>query len=149
MEMTGMEMRRRQRVPSEPDSTGAVAHKAVAMAPSSLDAPDPRRWPALGVVLAASFLGVLDFFIVNVSIPSIRDDLHADSAAVQLMIAGYGLAYAVLLITGGRLGDIFGRKRMFLYGVHGVHHCLRVLRPGGDARRADRLARPARARRRR
>ena len=116
--MIQMETRLRQRGPAEPDSTRAVAHKAVAAAPSP-DEPDPRRWLALAVVLSASFLGVLDFFIVNVSIPSIRNDLHADPAAVQLIIVGYAVAYAVLLITGGRLGDIFGRKRMFIYGVTG------------------------------
>jgi EmrB/QacA subfamily drug resistance transporter len=80
---------------------------------------DPHRWAALAVVSAAVFLGVLDFFIVNVSIPAIRLDLDASLAEVQLMIACYILAYAVLLITGGRLGDIYGRKRMFLIGMAG------------------------------
>jgi EmrB/QacA subfamily drug resistance transporter len=70
-------------------------------------------------VLAAAFLGPLDFFIVNVSIPSIKADLGATNAEIQLLIAGYGLTYAVCLITGGRLGDIFGRKRMFLLGMAG------------------------------
>src|SRR5262249_53920099 len=82
-------------------------------------APDPRRWLGLAVVLAAAFLGVLDFFIVNVSIPAIQASVQASFAQVQLVIAGYGLAYAVLLITGGRLGDLYGRKRMFLIGVIG------------------------------
>ena len=59
----------------------------------------------------------LDFFVVNVSIPSIRDSLHATFAEVQLVIASYGLTYAVLLISGGRLGDIYGRRRMFMWGV--------------------------------
>jgi EmrB/QacA subfamily drug resistance transporter len=80
---------------------------------------DPGRWRALGVVLAAAFLVALDFFVVNVSIPSIRAGLHASFAEVQLVIAGYGLTYAVLLISGGRLGDIYGRKRMFMWGVAG------------------------------
>ncbi len=84
-----------------------------------LTPPDPRRWLTLAVVLTASFLGVLDFFIVNVSIPAIEHDLRATFAEVQLMIAGYGLTYAVCLITGGRLGDIFGRKRVFLIGIAG------------------------------
>jgi EmrB/QacA subfamily drug resistance transporter len=74
---------------------------------------------ALVVVSAASFLGCLDFFIVNVSIPAIQADLHARFGEIQLMIAGYGLTYAVCLITGGRLGDIYGRKRMFLLGMGG------------------------------
>jgi EmrB/QacA subfamily drug resistance transporter len=80
---------------------------------------DPRRWLVLVVVSAASFLGVLDFFIVNVSIPAIKENLRANFAEIQLMIAGYGLTYAVCLITGGRLGDILGRKRMFLAGMAG------------------------------
>jgi len=81
--------------------------------------PDPRRWRALAIVVMAAFLGVLDFFIVNVSIPMIQGNLHASFAEIQLTIAGYGLAYAVFLITGGRLGDLYGRKRMFLLGVGG------------------------------
>src|SRR3954470_5833066 len=84
---------------------------------SAVPAPDPRRWKSLAVILAAAFLVGLDFFVVNVSIPSIRSSLHATFAEVQLVIASYGLTYAVLLISGGRLGDIYGRKRMFMWGV--------------------------------
>jgi EmrB/QacA subfamily drug resistance transporter len=73
----------------------------------------------LAVILTASFLGVLDFFIVNVSIPSIQDTLYASFGEIQMVIACYGLAYAVFLITGGRLGDLYGRKRMFLLGMAG------------------------------
>ena len=116
--MTGTEQRRRHRAATERDRTGAAARHAAAAAPDVGEL-DPRRWLALAVVLAASFLGVLDFFIVNVSIPAIQGSLHATDAAVELMIAGYGLAYAVCIITGGRLGDIFGRKKMFLLGVAG------------------------------
>lgn len=79
--------------------------------------PDPGRWKSLAVVLAGAFLTGLDFFIVNVSIPSIRATLNATFAEVQLVIASYGLTYSVLLISGGRLGDIYGRKRMFMCGV--------------------------------
>ena len=78
-----------------------------------------RRWLTLAVVLTAAFLGTLDFFIINLALPSMQADLHASFAQVQLVIAAYGLAYAVCLITGGRLGDIFGRKRIFLIGVAG------------------------------
>src|SRR3954462_3109348 len=84
---------------------------------SAVPVPDPRRWKSLAVILAAAFLVGLDFFVVNVSIPSIRSSLHATFAEVQLVIASYGLTYAVLLISGGRLGDIYGRKRMFMWGV--------------------------------
>src|SRR5579863_2776756 len=95
-------------------STPAPAAAAPAVA---VEAPDPGRWKSLAVVLAAAFLVGLDFFVVNVSIPSIRANLHATFAEVQLIIASYGLTYSVLLISGGRLGDIYGRKRMFISGV--------------------------------
>jgi EmrB/QacA subfamily drug resistance transporter len=88
--------------------------------PSSIPAhetPDPGRWKSLAVILSAAFLVALDFFIVNVSIPSIRSSLHATFAAIQLVIASYGLTYSVFLISGGRLGDIYGRRRMFMWGI--------------------------------
>jgi EmrB/QacA subfamily drug resistance transporter len=80
---------------------------------------DPRRWLALASVMTALFMVLLDVSIVNVAIPAIRSNLSANNADIQFVIAGYGLAYAVLLITGGRLGDIFGRKRMFIIGMSG------------------------------
>jgi EmrB/QacA subfamily drug resistance transporter len=79
----------------------------------------PRRWLALGILLAAGFMDLLDTSIVNVAIPSIRRSLHANYAVIQWMIAGYVLAVAVALITGGRLGDMKGRKRVFLLAVAG------------------------------
>src|SRR4029077_1082253 len=78
-----------------------------------------RRWWALASVASAQFLAVVDAFIVNVAIPSIRADLHADAAEIQAVVAVYQIAYAALVITGGRLGDIFGRKRIFITGVLG------------------------------
>jgi len=83
------------------------------------DPPDPRRWLTLIILLLAGFMNLLDVSIVNIAIPSIQRDLHASYADVQWALAGYTLAYALVLITGGRLGDIFGRKRMFLIGVAG------------------------------
>lgn len=83
------------------------------------DVADPRRWVALGVVLSAAFMVLLDISIVNTAIPSIQRNLGASNAEIQFVIAGYQLAYAVLLITGGRLGDIFGRKRLFTVGMAG------------------------------
>jgi MFS family permease len=71
---------------------------------------DPRRWVALAVVLIAGFMQLVDISIVNVAIPSIQRDLDATYAEIQWVLAGYQLAFAVMLITGGRLGDIFGRK---------------------------------------
>jgi EmrB/QacA subfamily drug resistance transporter len=79
----------------------------------------PRRWAALAVLMIAGFMDLLDTTIVNVALPAIRDDLGAGYSAVQWVAAGYTLAFAVGLITGGRLGDIYGRKRMFLLGMAG------------------------------
>ncbi|MFN2582217.1 MAG: MFS transporter [Candidatus Dormibacteria bacterium] len=80
---------------------------------------DPRRWIALASVMTALFMVLLDISIVNVAIPAIRNNLAANNADIQFVVAGYGLAYAVMLITGGRLGDIFGRKRLFMIGMTG------------------------------
>ncbi|MFJ8013152.1 MFS transporter [Streptomyces sp. NPDC096339] len=77
----------------------------------------PRwRW-ALAVLLAAAFMGILDVLIVNVAAPSIQRDLHASFADIQLVISGYVLAYAAALTTGGRLGDSYGPKRVFMTGL--------------------------------
>ncbi len=80
---------------------------------------DPRRWLALAVLLTGAFLAPLDFFIVNVALPSISSGLKASSGEMQLVMSGYAVIYAVFLITGGRLGDIFGRKQIFLIGLAG------------------------------
>lgn len=87
--------------------------------PSDLKAaqPDRRRWLALSVILTATFLDLVDVTIVNIAIPSIQRDIGATIGQIQWITAGYALAFAVGLITGGRLGDIFGRKRLFLVGV--------------------------------
>jgi EmrB/QacA subfamily drug resistance transporter len=76
-----------------------------------------RHWAALIVILSGTFMVALDFFIVNVAIPSLQVELHASSGAIQLVVAGYGLALAAGLITAGRLGDLFGRRRMFALGL--------------------------------
>jgi MFS family permease len=75
------------------------------------------RWVALGVLLAGGFLPPVDFFIVNVALSSIHESLQATPAELQLVISGYASGYAVFLITGGRLGDLFGRRRCFLSGL--------------------------------
>jgi MFS family permease len=77
------------------------------------------KWISLAVILVGPFLGVIDFFIANIGIPSIRTSLGASFSEIELVIAGYGLTYAVCLITGGRLGDIFGRKVTFILGMAG------------------------------
>jgi EmrB/QacA subfamily drug resistance transporter len=78
-----------------------------------------RRWWVLATVVAAQFIFVVDAFIVNVAIPSIRADLHASTGEIQGVIVLYQIAFAALIITGGRLGDIFGPKPIFLLGVLG------------------------------
>jgi EmrB/QacA subfamily drug resistance transporter len=80
---------------------------------------DPRRWLALGVLLLAVVMDLIDITIVNIALPSIRDDLGASNAALEWTVAGYTLAFALGLITAGRLGDVYGRRRMFLLGVGG------------------------------
>jgi EmrB/QacA subfamily drug resistance transporter len=80
---------------------------------------DPRRWLALSVLLLAAVMDLIDISIITVALPTIRDDLDASSAALEWTIAGYTLAFALGLITGGRLGDVYGRRRIFLLGVAG------------------------------
>ncbi len=81
--------------------------------------PNPKRWLILFVILAAECMDLLDGTVVNVAAPTIHRDLHASSTALQWIVGGYALALAVGLLTGGRLGDLFGRRRMFLIGVLG------------------------------
>ncbi|MDL4812972.1 MFS transporter [Actinomadura opuntiae] len=81
---------------------------------------DVRSGPGgltLGLLLLGQFMAILDVNIVNVALPTMRTDLHASGAALQLIVAGYTIAYAVLLITGARLGDIAGHRRMYLTGL--------------------------------
>ncbi|HEY0792353.1 MAG TPA: MFS transporter [Chthoniobacterales bacterium] len=78
-----------------------------------------RAWLGLWIILTGPFLGTVDFFIANIGVPVIRRDLHASFSQIELVIAGYGLAYAVCLVTGGRLGDLFGRRLTFLLGMAG------------------------------
>src|ERR1700727_531386 len=90
---------------------------AIARAPG--EALDPRRWAALAILLVGAFLAPLDFFIVNVAMPAMSADLKASAGQMQLVISGYAVVFAVFLITGGRLGDIFGRKAVFMIGLAG------------------------------
>ena len=75
------------------------------------------KWLALPVLLAGTCLIVLDFFIVNVAMASMQRELHAGPTAVEWVVAGYGLTFAVFLLAAGRLGDRIGRRRMFASGV--------------------------------
>jgi EmrB/QacA subfamily drug resistance transporter len=79
----------------------------------------PRRWLILALILAVECMDLLDGTIVNVAAPSIRADLGASLSALQWVAGGYALTFAIGLVTGGRLGDIFGRRRLFLIGLAG------------------------------
>ena len=78
-----------------------------------------HRGLAMGVLIFASFMDLLDATIVNVALPSIRADLGASGAQLEWVVGGYLLTFAVLMITGGRLGDMFGRRLLFVTGVLG------------------------------
>jgi EmrB/QacA subfamily drug resistance transporter len=77
----------------------------------------PRRWLMLPVVLMAMFMAGFDIWAVNVAAPSLQRDLHVSDAALQLIVGGYAFMYASGMVTGGRLGDLLGYKRMFMTGV--------------------------------
>lgn len=80
---------------------------------------DRQKKIALTVVATAFVMDLLDSTIVNIAIPSIQSDLHASFASIQWLVAGYLLAFATFLITGGRMGDVFGYKKIFMIGVGG------------------------------
>jgi EmrB/QacA subfamily drug resistance transporter len=88
-------------------------------APPPAAAGHPKRWLILFVVLAVECMDLLDGTIVNVAAPSISSELHASTAALQWIVGGYALALAVGLVLGGRLGDLFGRRRLFIVGIVG------------------------------
>jgi EmrB/QacA subfamily drug resistance transporter len=97
----------------------AISPDAIPAELSEIAGLDPRRWRALPIILIGSFLSFLDFFIVNIALPAMRAELGASPAQLQFVVAAYGISFGVSLITGGRLGDIFGRRRIFLVGIAG------------------------------
>ncbi|MEV0743821.1 MFS transporter [Streptomyces sp. NPDC050273] len=100
--------------------TSSASQPSPAAVPTaSPDASDRRRWFALAIVMTAAFMDLVDVTIVNIAIPSIKADTGASFSSIQWITAGYALAFAAGLITGGRLGDIYGRKRLFLIGIGG------------------------------
>ena len=80
---------------------------------------DPKRWRALAVCLGGAFITMLDVSIVNVAMPSMQKALSAGSAQLQMIVAGYALAMALLVVPAGRVGDARGRRMMFMIGVGG------------------------------
>src|SRR5438093_6852570 len=78
---------------------------------------DRRRWAALAVIVAAQFMVVLDVAIVNVALPSIKTDLHFSQTNLQWVITAYAILFGGVLMLGGRLADVLGRRRLFVSGV--------------------------------
>jgi EmrB/QacA subfamily drug resistance transporter len=78
---------------------------------------DNRRWWTLAAMCFALFMVMLDNTVVNVALPSIQRDLHASISGLEWTVNAYTLTFGMLIVTGGRLGDLFGRRRMFLFGV--------------------------------
>ena len=91
-------------ITTAPVATAPVAHRT-------------PEWATLLVILAGTFMITLDFFIVNVAIPTMQKDLHASAGDIQWTVAGYGLAIAAGVITAGRLGDLYGQRRMYAVGL--------------------------------
>jgi EmrB/QacA subfamily drug resistance transporter len=83
------------------------------------DEPDPRRWRALSVTLVAGFMSLLDVSIVSVALPSLQESLDTSPAMVQWVVSGYALTFGLALVPAGRLGDAFGRRRVFLVALAG------------------------------
>ena len=79
--------------------------------------PDPRRWITLGVLIATVVIVSMDSSILNVSIPTMMRDLDTTVPSLEWVISGYSLTLASLLIIGGRLGDVFGHRRLFVVGL--------------------------------
>ena len=81
------------------------------------DAADPRRWRALVVCLVGGFMTLLDISIVNVALPSLRAALHATDSQLQWVLSGYALAFGLVLVPAGRLGDVRGRRVVYVVGL--------------------------------
>ncbi|MEY9858953.1 EmrB/QacA subfamily drug resistance transporter [Catenulispora sp. GAS73] len=104
---------------TRPTTPASEAHEAPAPRTEAQAPRDTARAQNLTllVLLAGIFMTTLDIFIVNVAIPATQRDLHASPAAIQWIVAGYGLTVAAGVITAGRLGDMFGRRRMYALGM--------------------------------
>lgn len=79
--------------------------------------PHPHRWRILGVTLVVGFMALLDVSIVNVAIPAMQQGLETDTGTIQWVVSGYALAFGLVLVAGGRLGDAYGRRRLMLVGL--------------------------------
>src|ERR1700734_1121600 len=123
---------------TSPDVATMVQTRGVVTPPSAAEqsaGPNPLRWFVFAVVIAANIMDLMDSTIVNIAGPSIRLALGGSAATLQWLPAGYTLAFAVFLIAGARLGDMFGRRRLFLIGSAGFTlmsaACASAPSPGG------------------
>lgn len=87
--------------------------------PATISTVHRPPWLGLSVLLLAGFVTIFDLFVVNVAIPSMQAELGASLSQIGFIVAGYELAFGVLLVTGGRLGDLYGRRRLFILGMAG------------------------------
>jgi EmrB/QacA subfamily drug resistance transporter len=90
---------------------------AASTPPSAAPALDPRRWITLGIVILSVVIVVVDNTVLTVALPTILEDFHTELPSLQWVLTGYSLTFATLLIIGGRLGDIYGARRMFMIGA--------------------------------
>jgi EmrB/QacA subfamily drug resistance transporter len=98
-------------------TTSVPASPTAQPSPGHALAPSGNGWRAVSIVLVGAFMALLDTTIVNVALPSIRAGLHASAAGLEWVVSGYALAYGLALVPGGRAGDRFGHKRLFLVGL--------------------------------
>src|SRR5213080_2297122 len=95
-----------------------MSSEIVAQPPAELqETADKRRWFGLAVIVAAQFMVVLDIAIVNVALPSIKTDLHFSQESLQWVITAYAILFGGVLLLGGRLADLLGRRRLFIVGL--------------------------------
>ncbi|WP_405876321.1 MFS transporter [Streptomyces sp. NBC_00005] len=100
-------------------TTTSSPARAAALSPHATARAGGLHPAGVFILLAGAFLPIMDFFITNVALPSIDASLHASASSLELVIAGYGVVYATLLVLGGRLGDRYGRRRVFLSALVG------------------------------
>ena len=89
----------------------------VAVAPAADTRTGRSAWLVLAAVLPGMFMNVFDFFAVNVATPALHRELGSGPPALELIVGGYGLTFSLGLVTGGRLGDRYGRRRVFFTGM--------------------------------
>ncbi|MGH2851288.1 MAG: MFS transporter, partial [Solirubrobacteraceae bacterium] len=87
------------------------------LAGNAVDTPDRRRWIVLALIVVAQFMVVLDIAIVNVALPSIKTDLHFSQVDLQWVITAYSILFGGVLMLGGRIADLLGRRRLFVIGL--------------------------------